>query len=121
MSEAITRYAIEMESHSGRGFVLTGFELSNGTRYDGILLFGTEDEATASMLEDAEEDDNDWITEIHVHSDGSITDAQTGHALIEDLAGQTNFSVPELQEMLADYYKDEVARPLDPIPEAPGF
>lgn len=121
MSEAITRYAIETESHRGRSFVLTGFELNNGKRYDGIFFFGSQAAATKSMLEDAQEGDNDWITEVLVHSDGLITDAKTGQPLIEGLALQTSFPEAELQEMLADYYQDEFAALDPPLPSAPGF
>lgn len=121
MREAITRYAIEIESHCSRGFVLTGFELNNGKRYDGILFYGSEAAATKSMLEDAQEDDNDWITEILVHSNGLITDARTGQPLIEALALQTSFPEAELQEMLADYYQDECTALDPPLPSAPSF
>lgn len=121
MTAPLPRYAIEIESHIGRSFVLTGFETSSGSRYDGILFFESNAAATKSMLDDAEEGDNDWITSLLVHADGTITDALTGQDLIPGLSAQTSFTEEELKEMAASYYNDERAAAEPQIPDAPGF
>lgn len=120
MSEQITRYAIEYENLGGRSFVLTSFPLESGGRYDGPLLFDTEQSATLSMLEDADEDDLDTITQLAIRQDGSISDA-FGFSVLENIARQTGLSEAELKSSLAAYYEQENGCQVDQVPEAPGF
>jgi hypothetical protein len=124
MSTPIQRFAIEIESMSGRSFDLTDFPLDNGFVYKAVQLFDSrqlaqadidedvaaERQAAMENLDDDEEFDEDDIeggsvTPVMLHQDGQIFD-NFGENLAPAIAKQSNLSVEEVTQHVAEYYRD---------------
>lgn len=124
MSTPIQRYAIEIESMSGRSFDLTELPLDNGFVYKAVQLFESAQLAQADVNEDMDEerrvalenleedeelDEDDivggTVTSVLLHQDGQIFDTY-GENLAPAIAMQSNLSVEEVTQHVAEYYKD---------------
>lgn len=119
MSNAIKKYAVEVECMVGRSFENTSYPLKNGKEYTGIFLYDTEKEAQDSInsdlndmrelaIENGEDpddlDDERSVTTILISPDGSMTD-NFGEDLVKTVALQHGVSQDAIKESLSGYYQ----------------